>query len=103
METSGVFLMCLLRMMLFMFPPVNWLMGASNLRTRDYVLGNMLGLAPIVLGVQIAVRRLKTVRSTSDLFRAETLGVMAAFLAVIVVIVLVRRRFFRSKESPAEK
>ena len=97
LEANGIFFMSFLRVMVFMFPPLNWLMGAADIRVRDYVIGNMIGLAPIVFGVQLAVRGLSTIRSMSDLFTAQTLAVVLVFLAFLAAIALIRKRYLPSK------
>ncbi|MDZ7640494.1 MAG: sulfotransferase [Desulfurivibrio sp.] len=36
----------MLRLLFFLFPPVNWLLGISQIKTRDYILGTALGCLP---------------------------------------------------------
>jgi phospholipase D1/2 len=93
LEKNGIFLMSFMRVLMFMFPPLNWLMGASDIRARDYMIGNMLGLAPIVLCVQLAVRKMKTIRSTSDLFNFETVSVIIGFLVVVFIVAQLRKKY----------
>jgi phospholipase D1/2 len=38
----------LLRIFLFMSPPLNWVIGVSHLRLRHYISGTMLGITPIL-------------------------------------------------------
>jgi uncharacterized membrane protein YdjX (TVP38/TMEM64 family) len=35
-----------LRLIFFLFPPVNWLLGISHVRVRDYLLGTIIGCIP---------------------------------------------------------
>jgi uncharacterized membrane protein YdjX (TVP38/TMEM64 family) len=46
----------LLRLALFMSPPLNYALAFTGIRTRDYVLGSALGIAPMVLIVVSAAK-----------------------------------------------
>jgi phospholipase D1/2 len=38
----------LLRLFLFMAPPLNWVIGVSHLQLRHYIVGTMLGITPLL-------------------------------------------------------
>jgi uncharacterized membrane protein YdjX (TVP38/TMEM64 family) len=103
LETNGILAMTFLRIALWMFPPMNWMIGATNIRIRDYVIGNVLGLAPIIFAIQLAVNRLKSIDSFWDLLRPETFGVVAVFVALLLAVVWVRRRYLSTKDSPSQE
>lgn len=42
----GVATTVVLRLLFFLFPPVNWMLGISQLRLRDYMIGTFLGAFP---------------------------------------------------------
>lgn len=99
LETNGIMTMIFLRLALWMFPPMNWAIGATNIKIRDYIIGSLIGLTPIILAVHLAVSRLKTVNSFRDLLRPETIAVLCVFLVFLLVVVWIRRRYFSSKQS----
>ena len=99
LETNGITTMIFLRLVLWMFPPMNWTIGATNIKIRDYIIGSLIGLAPIIFAIQLAVSRLKTVNSFRDLLRPETIAVVLGFLVFLIVVVWIRRRYFSTKQS----
>ena len=99
LETNGILSMTFLRIALWMFPPMNWAIGATNIRIRDYIIGNLLGLAPIIFALQLATRRVRSIDSFWDLLRPETIAVVAVFVALLLAVVWVRRRYFSGGES----
>ncbi|MFW5893717.1 MAG: sulfotransferase [Verrucomicrobiota bacterium] len=48
-RTCGLETTITLRLLFFLFPPVNWLLGISRIRARDYLLGTALGCLPGML------------------------------------------------------
>lgn len=98
LETNGIMTMIFLRLALWMFPPMNWAIGATNIKIRDYIIGSLIGLTPIIFAVHLAVSRLKTVNSARDLLRPETIAVLLVFLAFLLAVIWIRRRYFSTKE-----
>jgi uncharacterized membrane protein YdjX (TVP38/TMEM64 family) len=45
----GFFTVVLLRLLFFLIPPLNWVLGLTSVKYRDYLLGTILGVAPGVL------------------------------------------------------
>ena len=99
LETNGIMTMIFLRLALWMFPPMNWAIGATNIKIKDYIVGSLIGLTPIIIAVHLAVSRLKTVNSARDLLRPETIAVLLAFLAFLLAVIYIRRRYFSTKEA----
>ncbi|MCZ7586664.1 MAG: hypothetical protein M5R36_26855 [Deltaproteobacteria bacterium] len=93
LESGGFVWTCVLRAIFFMSPPLSWMMGASSVRTKDYVLGNLVGLTPVIFLVQMASRRLSEVHKASDLLAVEPMVYLGAFLAFVVLAVYLRKRF----------
>ena len=99
LETNGILAMCFLRIVLWMFPPMNWLLGATNIKIRDYIIGSIIGLAPIIFAIQLVVKKLQSINSFWDLLQPETIAVVSAFIAFLLVVVWIRRRYFPTEES----
>jgi uncharacterized membrane protein YdjX (TVP38/TMEM64 family) len=49
LESQGLQTVIALRLVLFLSPTVHWLLGASRVSYRDYLLGSAIGLAPGVI------------------------------------------------------
>ncbi|MDZ7758734.1 MAG: sulfotransferase [Desulfovermiculus sp.] len=45
-QSSGIKTVVLLRLLFYLFPPVNWMLGLSRIRFRTYLMGSMLGALP---------------------------------------------------------
>ena len=98
LEQDGIVTMCMLRLILFMTPPLNWLIGATNISTRDYIIGNAIGIVPWLIAINLTIKELKSVHSVGDLFQVQTVAVMGAFLALFIGVLVVRKNFFSPKE-----
>ncbi len=99
LETSGILTVSFLRIALWMFPPMNWAIGATNIRIRDYVIGNIIGLAPVIFAIQLVTYRLKSIDSVADLLRPESIGVILGFVAFLIVVAWTRRRYMSTEET----
>jgi phospholipase D1/2 len=84
LERHGLVTVIVLRLSLFLAPPLNWALGASRVRTADYVLGTALGIVP---GIGLTVYlsdRVTDAGSTTELLTVEILG-PAIVLAILLV------------------
>jgi uncharacterized membrane protein YdjX (TVP38/TMEM64 family) len=83
------------RFVLFMAPPLNWAIGVTRVRLRDYDLGSALGVVPFIAVTSYAANTVAQAGSLSALLTPDTL--LPATLAFIVVTVgaLVAWKFFR--------
>jgi len=72
-----------LRLLLFMAPPLNWLIALSRVRFPHYLAGSMAGIIPGVAITCSAADAVVQVQSAADLMRLE-FAVPAALLAVLV-------------------
>jgi uncharacterized membrane protein YdjX (TVP38/TMEM64 family) len=91
-QTHGFQLVLLLRLVLFLAPPLNWAMGATSVRLRDYVAGTALGVVPgialtVYLGGSIA-----QADSYRDLLTVAHLLPGALLLALMVAAGIAGRR-----------
>ena len=91
----GFWTILVLRLVLFMAPPLNWAIGVTRVRLRDYVLGSALGVVPCIAVTSYAADTVAQAGSLSALLTPHTL--LPATLAFIVVTVgaLVAWKFFR--------
>jgi phospholipase D1/2 len=99
LETNGLTMMVMLRLVLLMAPPLNWLLGATNIKVRDYLLGTMIGLAPVVLAIVWMTSRLKTIKSGWDLLRPEMFAVVGIFAGLFVAILFAKKKFLTSETA----
>ena len=85
----------LLRFALFMAPPLNWAIGVTRVRLRDYVLGSALGVVPCIAITSYAADTVAQAGSLSALLTPDTL--LPASLAFVIAAVgaLVAWKFFR--------
>ncbi len=96
MATDGLRVVTLIRMSpLFPFNLINYGLGLTKLRLRDYVLGSVVGMAPAILlfvYVGSTLRALEQVFSgTSELGTGGTALFALGFAATLLVAVLVGR------------
>jgi phospholipase D1/2 len=85
LERHGLATIVLLRLLLFLAPPLNWALGASRVGVRDYLLGTALGILPgIGLTVFLADRITET-GSAAGLLDWQIL-VPAVALALLIAL-----------------
>jgi len=95
LERRGVATVVVLRLLLFLSPPLNWVLGASRVRTTDYVLGTALGILPGIGLTVFLADRITAADSAAELLTVEILA-PAMLLAVLLVSgVAVGRRLLR--------
>ncbi len=94
LKYDGFTIMLILRLILFLFPPLNWALGASALTLRNYIAGSVIGILPWLVGILWATSELQQVRSLADVLSFETFGVLGTFGLGLLVIFWIRRRFF---------
>ncbi len=95
LASRGFRTILVLRLVLFMAPPLNWAIGVSRVRLRDYVLGSALGVVPCIAVTSYAADTVSQAGSLSNILTPDTL--LPATLAFIVVTggALAAWKFFR--------
>lgn len=90
-----------LRLTMFMASPLNWLPGLTGMPLRSYVLGNLFGTLPWVLGVMLVTEKIRTARTLdwTVLLQWE----LAVLLGVSAVVAVAAKRLTTKKPAPAEK
>lgn len=105
LEAHGIFITAILRMLMAMSPIVSWMAGISKLSVREYMIGNIIGLFPLVLLITLVVSRLRSIATMSDLFQAETLIPLIVFMAAVIAVFILKNRLKAKpsgKDKPAE-
>jgi uncharacterized membrane protein YdjX (TVP38/TMEM64 family) len=101
LRMRGVVTIGTMRLVLFMIAPLNWWMGATGIRARDYVVGTAIGIVPWLVGILIAVKTLGSINSVKDLIRGDVFAVIAGAGAVVVVVGIARQKLVARSRSTA--
>jgi len=99
LERHGVVTVLVLRLLLFLAPPLNWALGASRVRTADYVLGTALGIVPGTGLTVYLADRVADAGSATDLLTVEILGPAVVLAILIVAGVALGQRLLRRSGS----
>ncbi|HEV7735411.1 MAG TPA: VTT domain-containing protein [Candidatus Binatia bacterium] len=100
LEHQGVRTVALLRLLLFLSPPLNWALGASRVPMWRYMLGTALGILPGLTMTSYLADMITEAGSTADLLSP---GILLPVLGVVVFVgagVVFGRRFLG--RSPAK-
>ena len=81
----GFALVAVLRVILFLAPPLSWALGASRVRLVDHVLGTAVGILPMIVLAVVFAHRLGAAGSIRRSFRG---GGPAAGGALVLLILL---------------
>ncbi len=96
--THGLTTVIALRLVLFLAPAAHWLLGASRVSFRDFLLGTAIGIAPGVIALVLLGRQ---AFDNADVLRPWLLGALA--LGAVLVVVrrarAARRRVTRASSS----
>jgi uncharacterized membrane protein YdjX (TVP38/TMEM64 family) len=93
LERHGFRTVLLLRLVLFLAPPLNWALGVSRVRTRDYVGATALGVVP---GIGVTVLFADSIAGRSagnDLFAPQVVVTLVLLVGFLVVAGVASRRF----------
>jgi phospholipase D1/2 len=97
LATHGLQTVILIRATLFLAPPAHWLLGLSQVRFTQFLLGTAIGFLP-----GIALLTYLTVslgESLGEWIEKRPPGTLAAIIIAIVVFVRIRRRIARRREG----
>jgi uncharacterized membrane protein YdjX (TVP38/TMEM64 family) len=85
LERKGFQTVLALRLVLFMAPPLNWAIGVTRVRFRDYLLGSALGVTPCIAVTAYAADSIARTNSFSAVFTPGILvpAPIALFLLVL--------------------
>lgn len=96
-QTAG--LMFWLRLTMFMASPANWIPGLTGMPLRNYLIGNLFGTIPWVIGVLLVTQKIRVARSldASVLLQWE----LAVLLAISALVAVVTKRVLARREGAA--
>src|SRR5262249_60293824 len=93
LERPGVAPVIVLRLLFFLAPPLNWVLGATRVRLSDYVVGTAIGILPGIALTVFLADRITDARSAADLLTAEVLTPALVLAVLIGAGVTIGRRF----------
>lgn len=99
--THGFQMVLLLRLLLFLSPPLNWAIGATRVSLRAYVAGTAVGIVPGVAGTVLLADSFAEAETWRDLATPGVLLTIAAVVAVAVAGAAFARRALRDAEAAA--
>lgn len=83
LETHAFSTVLVLRLLFYLFPPINWMLGVSAMSSRDFLLGTCLGMLPWTLAYVGTGRGLTVV--VEALTPTQTLVVGAVVLVALAI------------------
>ena len=95
LEHHGVLTVALLRLVFLLAPPLNWSLGATRVRFRDYVLGTGIGILPGIGLTIFLADRISDTGFSSELLTLEVIGPAAVLALLIGIGLAVGRRMMR--------
>ncbi|MCL4235149.1 MAG: VTT domain-containing protein [Deltaproteobacteria bacterium] len=98
-ERHGLWWMIGLRLAFALSPPLNWIVGATKIRTGTYLAGNAIGLAIVIAAVQAAVVMMKSWTGESPMVSRGAVVALVAGLAAFGAAALWFRRRFAARAS----
>ena len=101
-EHHGIRTVMLLRLVLFLAPPMNWAVSATRVRFIDYLIGSAVGVIPGLLLTVGFAHSLAGVDSFEELLSPDVLVPGALVFAFLVASIWVVRRYFSEDEPAAE-
>jgi phospholipase D1/2 len=102
LERHGLATIVLLRLLLFLAPPLNWALGASRVSVRDYVLGTALGILPGIGLTVFLADRITEAGSAAELLDWQILvPAVALGLLTAIGVTTGRRLLARSRRQDA--
>jgi phospholipase D1/2 len=102
LERHGVVTVVVLRLLLFLAPPLNWALGASRVRTRDYVLGTAIGVLPGIGLTVLLADRITAAGATSELLDWDVVAPAVVLAALTIAGLRVGRRLLAASPAGAE-
>jgi uncharacterized membrane protein YdjX (TVP38/TMEM64 family) len=91
----GVLTVALLRLVFLLAPPLNWSLGATRVRFRDYVLGTGIGILPGVGLTTFLADRISETGFSRELLTLEVIGPAAVLALLIGIGVAIGGRMMR--------
>jgi len=97
---NGFALVAVLRVLLFLSPPLSWALGASRVRLSHFLLGTAFGILPMMGLAVVFAHRVAGVGSTGDMLELDVLLPGAALALLMVLGLVLGRRLLLTGPSP---
>lgn len=94
LERHGFVTMLVLRLLLFLAPPLNWAVGATRVRVHHYVGGTALGVIPGIAVIVFFADSIASLGPGDTLLNTQTLVGASLVAALLVVATIAGRRLF---------
>lgn len=98
-ERHGIRTVMLLRLVLFLAPPMNWAVSATRVRFIDYLIGSAFGVIPGLLLTVGFANQLAHIDSFDELLTPDVLVPGSLVLAFVVISIWIARRYFAESEE----
>jgi uncharacterized membrane protein YdjX (TVP38/TMEM64 family) len=95
----GFSTMLILRIFLFMSPPINWFIAVTRVRFSHYFAGSMLGIIPGVAITAYAADNIAGIKSLSDLLTPQHIMAMLLIILLIAVTSIAAWKIFRKGDE----
>lgn len=102
-EKHGIRTVMLLRLVLFLAPPMNWAVSATRVRFVDYLIGSAVGVIPGLLLTVGFASSLAKINSFQQLLTPDVLVPGSLVLAFLVVSIWIARRYFAETDEPPDE
>lgn len=97
--THGFQMVLLLRLLLFLSPPLNWAIGATRVSLRAYIAGTAVGIVPGVAGTVLLADSVADAETWRDLLTPDVLLTLGVVVGVAVAGAAFARRALRQAET----
>ncbi len=98
----GLLTVLFLRLVVFMAPPLNWAIGVTQVRFRDYFLGSAIGVVPCVALTCYAADSITRAGSLSAILTPETILPTCLAALFVTASAFAAFRFFKSSARDVE-
>jgi uncharacterized membrane protein YdjX (TVP38/TMEM64 family) len=102
LEEHGVAAVVLLRLLLFLAPPLNWALGTTRVGVRDYVLGTAIGILPGTGLTVFLADRITSASSADELLAWEIVLPGTVLIVLLAAGLTVGRRLIGSSRAGQE-
>jgi uncharacterized membrane protein YdjX (TVP38/TMEM64 family) len=99
LASQGFQTVLMLRLVLFMAPPLNWLIAVTRVKFPQYVAASAIGIIPGVAVTCYCSSRLVKARSLADLLTAEFVVPFCLLAALMLGSMAAARRLMRRQEA----
>jgi uncharacterized membrane protein YdjX (TVP38/TMEM64 family) len=100
LASHGFVTVLVLRLALFLAPPLNWMLGATRVRFRDYVAGTALGIMPGIAGTVFFADTIVNRPPDSPLVSARLVLGALLVIALVVTVATASRRLVANAPAP---